>query len=327
MVYVPEISCVDHGYNSNRAPRRLGGPTMRKKRWIRSEGASVASFGASWLRKLMRFALGLYLMCLIGLTVVWAALFGIDDLGKNRYGLHVLALQLTASVAWLAAIAYMAESFTAKWRAWKRKKAPTPAGPVWDATDTGSFAISPGPHLDPPRPADRLRRFWRKRFKTMDAGWTLLIALCLSNLIFAFAPIDLLRVRPLHRAARWGNAHLVRILAEFSDVNERTRTASGYTSLYYAAQRGHADVVRVLLAAGADPNVRTEQGYTPLWTATARGCLEIVRALLDAGADPNARTDRGSTPLKAAQSGNHVETIALLEEAGATLPPRPQGSQ
>ena len=294
---------------------------MRKKRWVwsRSELRSRA-LGASWLRKLMRFALGLYLMGLIGLTVVWAALFGIDDLGENWYGLHVLALQLTASVAWLAAVAFIAESFTAKWRDWKRKKAPTPAGPVWDGADAGGFAIAPGPRLEPSRPADRLRRFWRKRLGTMDAGRALLIALCFSNLILAYAPIEFAGRRPLHRAARWGNAHLTRILAEVSNVNERT-ASGGYTPLYYAAFRGHAKVVRVLLEAGADPNVRTEQGgYTPLYHAARGGHAEMVRDLLQANADINARTARtNSTPLYTAAFRGHAEIVRALLKAGADV--------
>ena len=34
--------------------------------------------------------------------------------------------------------------------------------------------------------------------------------------------------------------------------------------LYYAAQFGHIDAIKVLLEAGADPNIEDEDGKTPL---------------------------------------------------------------
>jgi len=57
--------------------------------------------------------------------------------------------------------------------------------------------------------------------------------------------------------------------------------------LHRAAERGHLDVVKLLLEHGADPNVQDDEGETPLHHAAAwRDNVDIVRLLLEHGADP-----------------------------------------
>ena len=65
------------------------------------------------------------------------------------------------------------------------------------------------------------------------------------------------------------------------------------TALHSAASGRHADVIALLLGAGADPNARQTGGWTPLHAATANGDEPSVRLLLDAGADPAATNDDG----------------------------------
>ena len=55
--------------------------------------------------------------------------------------------------------------------------------------------------------------------------------------------------------------------------------------LYSASLLGHLDVVRELLARGADVEAMSEDGWTPLLAASFGGRVEVVRALLDAGAN------------------------------------------
>ena len=64
------------------------------------------------------------------------------------------------------------------------------------------------------------------------------------------------------------------------------------TPLLLAAKYGVEDVVRVLLDAGAAPNVATDMGETPLTAAAAAGALEVLRMLLEAGADPHQTVER-----------------------------------
>ena len=57
-------------------------------------------------------------------------------------------------------------------------------------------------------------------------------------------------------------------------------SATGRTPLYCAAEKGFVEIVRLLLAAGADKSLTTNQGYwTPLKIAEEKGKTEVVSLL------------------------------------------------
>jgi uncharacterized protein len=81
------------------------------------------------------------------------------------------------------------------------------------------------------------------------------------------------------------------------------------------------EVVRLLLAFGADPNQRGINDYTALHVAVQEGTLVALQLLLDAGADPELRTriDSYETPLELAQATGMTAAAELLARKGQPL--------
>jgi len=77
-------------------------------------------------------------------------------------------------------------------------------------------------------------------------------------------------------------------------------------------------IIKRLLDACADPNGGF--GRMPLINAAAHNFVEIVKLLLAAGADVNAALDDGETAWRIADRQGHKEIAILLEEAGAREP-------
>ena len=96
----------------------------------------------------------------------------------------------------------------------------------------------------------------------------------------------------------------------------------GGSVLESAVERGHAEVVRALLAAGADPN---GVGYAgrPLLIAAAEGQgADVVRALLAGGADATRKGAGNATALHAAAEVGKLDVVEALLAAGAKVTAR-----
>jgi uncharacterized protein len=100
---------------------------------------------------------------------------------------------------------------------------------------------------------------------------------------------------PLLFAARSGDSESARLLIE-AGARVDDALPDGMTSLVEAAHSGHQALAILLLEKGANPNA-SEVGYTALHAAVLRGGLDLVRSLLAHGADPNLRMTRG-TPVR-----------------------------
>lgn len=87
---------------------------------------------------------------------------------------------------------------------------------------------------------------------------------------------------------------------------------------------GRADVLEILkllLASGADPNQRGINDWTALHMAVAERNAPAVRVLLEAGADPRLRTriDDCETPRESAERATLRDIAALLAAREAEL--------
>lgn len=94
------------------------------------------------------------------------------------------------------------------------------------------------------------------------------------------------------------------------------------TALIAAAHLGHAEIVRVLIAAKAPLDHVNNLNWTALIESIVLGNggknhTDTLRALVDAGANVNIPDGSGSTPLKLAKNRGYNEMIAILEKAGA----------
>ena len=120
----------------------------------------------------------------------------------------------------------------------------------------------------------------------------------------------------VHQAAFDGDIVRVQELLKSTPVDEQESTF-GATPLYAASENGHAEVVKLLLAAGVDKDKAMHGGTTPLDIASFNGHAEVVKLLLAAGADKDKARQDGTTPLWAASFNGHAEVVKLLLAAGA----------
>ena len=119
-------------------------------------------------------------------------------------------------------------------------------------------------------------------------------------------------VTPLMAAAHAGQTEIVRmLLAKGADIAPLDRLQKN--AMVYAAGQGSTEVVVLLLRAGVDPNAVYVHGLTALMWAAGYGKAATAQVLLAAGARPELKDDRGKTALDIAREGNFVETVMLLE--------------
>ena len=144
----------------------------------------------------------------------------------------------------------------------------------------------------------------------------------------------------LMTAARAGDVESVRALLAHGGLPDATENWHGQTALMWAAIENHAEVVQLLLDAGAEvdrastkhdwvkisysegnvPKTRDFGGLTALQFAARNGSLEAVEKLLDAGADASlAEPQYQLTPLQLAIVNGHYTLAKQLIERGVPV--------
>ncbi|MAM71561.1 MAG: hypothetical protein CMP91_10505 [Gammaproteobacteria bacterium] len=109
------------------------------------------------------------------------------------------------------------------------------------------------------------------------------------------------------------------IEASISTEDVNAVQPDGMTALFWATYYDETDVVRLLLNAGANPNIENRYGMTPLIQAAMNGNSELITLLLDAGADANATTPEGDNAILNASKTGAVEGVQALIDAGANV--------
>uniref|UniRef100_A0A3B5LY47 Cyclin-dependent kinase inhibitor 2C (p18, inhibits CDK4) n=1 Tax=Xiphophorus couchianus TaxID=32473 RepID=A0A3B5LY47_9TELE len=101
---------------------------------------------------------------------------------------------------------------------------------------------------------------------------------------------------------------LLKAGADVNGLNEFRRTP------LQVAMLGNTELVRALLAAGADPNARDHiLNLTVTHDAAREGFAETVRELVNHGADVNLADAIGNLPLHLAAREGHLEVVRTLQ--------------
>ena len=109
--------------------------------------------------------------------------------------------------------------------------------------------------------------------------------------------------RDMREACGKGDTEEVeRLIRAGVDVN-KVDSDYGYTPLYLAAERGHIDIVKLLINNGANISEKSSDGETPLYWVAREGYVDIVKLLLSAGADPYIADNEGETARDVDRTG------------------------
>ncbi len=121
---------------------------------------------------------------------------------------------------------------------------------------------------------------------------------------------------PLLRAVEAGlEDHVKELLKQNIDVNEQAE--AGWTALLYASAQGYPRIVRLLLDAGANPDIGNIHGITPLMYGAMYDNLEVCKHLLEHVTNTDLQDVYGMTALMVASGLGHAVVVDKLLEAGA----------
>ena len=123
---------------------------------------------------------------------------------------------------------------------------------------------------------------------------------------------------PVHFAAETDQIRSIEILLQHCGESLDVANNNGETPLIKAAMKGKENIVKHLMANGAESSKATSNGETALHYAARNGHLKALKALLD-NADPEMTDKDGNTILHVASKDNKAEIVRHLLEAYPTL--------
>lgn len=121
-------------------------------------------------------------------------------------------------------------------------------------------------------------------------------------------------ITPIVQAAIEDSLEIVKLLIEAGANPNRTQV-NGSSALAVSACNGNKRIVQYLLNSGANPNAISRYG-SPLSSIFS---AEIARMLLEGGSDPNIPDKDGDLPIIAAIDQNNAEMARLFIEFGTNL--------
>jgi ankyrin repeat protein len=127
--------------------------------------------------------------------------------------------------------------------------------------------------------------------------------------------LDAQQNAPLVIAAYKGYAEIVRMLLEAGADVAAVDPGMKATALHAASYAGRTEAAKLLIAHKIDIDAQGPyNGYTALHDAIWQNRIDTAKVLIDAGANLNVKSNDGQTPLELASAKRRKEIIALIRE-------------
>jgi ankyrin repeat protein len=111
--------------------------------------------------------------------------------------------------------------------------------------------------------------------------------------------------------------YVVALLPTGLEHKPRDKSAEGIKVLFYAIEKSNLVYAQKILSQNFDPNVFADNGYTPLMYAAARGDAKMVALLLRNKADVSMISRDGNTAIELALRIGSQECAEILKKARA----------
>ncbi|XP_028162782.1 ankyrin-1-like [Ostrinia furnacalis] len=122
----------------------------------------------------------------------------------------------------------------------------------------------------------------------------------------------------LHYAVERGHLDIVELLLK-SGCKVDLTASEGLTALHIAAMENETNIAKMLLSAGSQVNNKTHEKITALHFAASRGYLDMVKVLVAEGANIESRDTNERTPLYVAVMKGHPNVVEYLISVGANV--------
>ena len=144
-----------------------------------------------------------------------------------------------------------------------------------------------------------MKDFWKKRSFTKDDIKST------RALLDILLPMEEEKIKSnehgfatIHIYALENNLDLELFLASGLNVNELSRRDK-MTALQLAVAQGHTDMVKLLIAYGADMYIQEGETLPPLFIAIQKNDLDMVKILIECGIDPQKKCKCAGTTASA----------------------------